>query len=209
MNYIDLIIFIPEQNKYIQLLSNRLNIKIKYYYVNKHNNYINHFLSHLEIIYYSYFNNYNHILIIDDNIIDITSNNYKILINIITYLQNHKECQYLQLCYTISPLNIFNYITAHRCNNNILKFIGNNSNAYILNKNAIHKIVYSNWQFNIKYMNLDNYYKKLFKNNGYCSNIILFKQNFINIFSIISLLKYYDNIIIIIIFIYVLGYIKI
>jgi GR25 family glycosyltransferase involved in LPS biosynthesis len=159
----------------------KLNIPVEFYFAEKHSisGRIGCFESHINVITDAYNNNMKNILIFEDDIFNTTSYNENIMNDIYNYLIQNPGCEYFQLGYTILPHEIISYFTSSMITNNILKYNGNTTHAYILNRNGMNRILHT-WKQSVyeKELDLDIYYKELFKDNGACICPILFDQNF-------------------------------
>lgn len=169
----------PEKKKIVQYLANKHNIPLDIYEVDKHieGGMVGCFDSHLKIIRSCYENNFKNVLIFEDDFSPTSSLNNEILSNIILFLKNNPNCEYFQLGYTIIPNEIITFFTCENIAPYILKYNGNLTHAYILNRRGMKRILdtYSGY---FKKKDLDFYYKEIFKNNGACVYPLLFDQNF-------------------------------
>lgn len=170
-----------DKYQYVKKTFEKLNIKASFYFAEKHNTSgrIGCFESHINVIKKCYENNNNYILIFEDDIVETPSYKEKYINEIMNFLQDNKECYFVQLGYTILPHELISFLSSKNYTKNIIKYNGNSTHAYILSRKGM-EIILQNWQEYVykKEMDLDIYYKEIFKNNGASIIPILFDQNF-------------------------------
>lgn len=171
----------PDKYNNAKRVFDKLNLHVDFYQPEKHkySGRIGCFESHINVIKECFDQNMNRILIFEDDIIETSSYNKDSIQNIIHFLDNN-VCDYFQLGYTILPHEMINYFTSLSISNtHFLQYNGNCTHAYILNRTGMEKILktWKKYCYNKK-LDIDVYYKEIFKNNGACSCPILFDQNF-------------------------------
>jgi hypothetical protein len=98
-------------------------------------------------------------------------------------MKQNEWCEYFQLGYSILPHEVYPYFTSKTItsttNTSIIQYNGNTTHAYILNRLGMKRILHD-WENAVynKKIDLDIYYKDIFKTNGACICPILFDQNF-------------------------------
>jgi GR25 family glycosyltransferase involved in LPS biosynthesis len=187
MNYFDKITcinLIERDDKYEKAknIFKKLNIDVEFYRPKKHINSgrVGCFESHVNVIEKCYNSNYKNIFIFEDDAINTPSFNNNTLKEITGFLTKNEWCEYFQFGYTILPHETIPYLTSKKLmGNNIIKYNGNCTHAYCLNRNGMERIL-KTWKNAVykKKMDLDIYYKEIFKNNGACTCPILFDQDF-------------------------------
>lgn len=163
----------------------KLKINVEFYFAEKHHTSgrIGCFESHINVIKNSYNNNDKFILIFEDDVINTPSYNEKNIENIIDFMNKNNWCEYFQLGYSVLPHEIYDYLKSNNLTstkkNALIQYNGNTTHAYILNNSGMKRIL-QNWENSvyIEKLDLDIYYKNIFKNNGGSICPILFDQNF-------------------------------
>lgn len=163
----------------MQKIFNYLNLNVDFYIVEKHVNGGREgcFTSHINLIKQSYNNDaLKHILIFEDDAIPTMRDIYAPMKNAIEFMRANPQYEYMQLGYTILPHEFFSYFTAPMLSKNVLKYNGNTTHAYMLNRNGMKRILDSYEVY--KDLHLDLYYKIIFSNNGACVCPLIFDQQF-------------------------------
>jgi hypothetical protein len=163
----------------------KLKINVEFYFAEKHptSGRIGCFESHINVIKNSYNNNNKFILIFEDDIINTPSYNENNIQYVFDFMKKNEWCEYFQLGYSILPHEMYYYLNSKTListrNNSIIQYNGNTTHAYILNRSGMKRIL-QNWKDGVynKKLDLDIYYKDIFKNNGASISPILFDQNF-------------------------------
>lgn len=168
-----------DKRRYIQNFYIKYNIPGEFYIIEKHpeGGRIGCFTSHINVIEHCFLKGDEHILIFEDDVIITPSYNEKYIKNAVQYMKkNPIKCQYLQLGYTILPHELPSFITSQMLFNNIIKYNGNTTHAYILNRNGMKRIL--NTYKNFIHLHIDIYYKIIFQNYGASVCPIIFDQQF-------------------------------
>jgi GR25 family glycosyltransferase involved in LPS biosynthesis len=188
--YFDRIVCInlkERQDKYnnVKKVFEKINIKVEFYFANKHptSGRIGCFESHINVIKQSYNNNDKFILIFEDDVINTSSYNENNIQYIVDFMKKNEWCEYFQLGYSILPHEMYDYLNSKTListeNSSIIQYNGNTAHSYILNRSGMKRIL-QNWEDVVynKKLDLDIYYKDIFKHNGASICPILFDQNF-------------------------------
>ena len=175
------------KDKYIKVkkMFENIDLEVNFFFAEKHpkSGRIGCFESHVNVIKECYNKNGKYILIFEDDAINTASYKKESIKFISNFLYNNNWCEYFQLGYTILPHEILPYFNSKKLisnnNNSILNYSGNTAHAYILNRNGMKRIL-NTWEESLydKEMDLDLYYKEIFKNNGASICPILFDQDF-------------------------------
>jgi glycosyl transferase family 25 len=152
----------------------KLNINVKYFLADKHPNGGRYgcFDSHINVIKDAFYNNYNNILIFEDDvkIAKYYSNN---LLNKAIYFMNNNDWDIFYLGYFPFSYNYkYNIIS-----NNIISSNPFGGHAYCLNKKSI-KIILNNYQQVIGKMHFDMWLSLENKFKTFCIAPIIFDQHF-------------------------------
>jgi GR25 family glycosyltransferase involved in LPS biosynthesis len=160
-------------------LFDKLNIPVEYLFVDKHpsNGSIGCFESHINAVKKSYYKGDNYVLIFEDDIVETSSFNETVMLDISQFLKN-TDCEYFQLGYSILDMTEFiSFVSAktHMINNTcIMEYNGLLCHSYILNRNGMKRIIDHYETANTTH--IDVFYKDLFKGASICP--LLFEQNF-------------------------------
>jgi GR25 family glycosyltransferase involved in LPS biosynthesis len=190
MNHLNRIVCInlkERKDKYanVKKVFDKLKINVEFYFAEKHatSGRIGCFESHINVIKQSYNNNDKIILIFEDDVINTPSYDENNIQFVIDFMNKNEWCEYLQLGYSILPHEMYSYLKSNKltanAKNSIIQYNGNTTHAYILNRSGMKRIL-QNWEDSVynKKLDLDIYYKDIFKNNGASICPILFDQNF-------------------------------
>ena len=169
----------PEKKAWAQKLAKKHKIPLEFYEVERHpeGGMVGCFESHLNIIRSSYQDHLRNVLIFEDDFSPTPSYQPEILKEVVEFLKANPKYEYFQLGYTIIPTEIPAYLTSPSLGNHILKYNGNTTHAYILTRSGMKRVL-ETYQKYFKKIDLDLYYKAIFKNNGACVCPLLFDQNF-------------------------------
>ena len=169
----------PEKKEWVQTLSKKYQIPIEFYEVERHpeGGMVGCFESHLNIIRSCYQDHLNSVLIFEDDFSPTPSYQPEILKEVDDFLKANPKYEYFQLGYTIIPTEIPTYLTSPSLGNHILKYNGNTTHAYIITRAGMKRVLETYSKY-FKKIDLDLYYKEIFKNNGACVCPLLFDQNF-------------------------------
>jgi len=170
----------------VKTVFDKLNLDVEFYHAEKHktSGRIGCFESHISVIQNCYDKNLQNVLIFEDDVIDTPAYSSNVISNIELYMKNNEWCEYLQLGYTILLHEFYSYFTSVNLDSNytranIIKYNGNCTHAYIVNRKGMERIL-KTWKQSVyeKELDLDVYYKELFSENGAACCPILFDQNF-------------------------------
>lgn len=169
----------PEKKVWVQKLAKKHGIPLEFYEVERHmeGGMVGCFESHLNIIRSCYQDHLKNVLIFEDDFSPTPSFINEILMNVISFLKSNPQYEYFQLGYTIIPTEIPTFLTCKNLAPHILKYNGNTTHAYIMSRKGMKRVLETHSKY-FKKIDLDLYYKEIFKNNGACVYPLLFDQNF-------------------------------
>jgi GR25 family glycosyltransferase involved in LPS biosynthesis len=169
----------PEKKEWVQKLAKKHSIPIEFYEVERHpeGGMVGCFESHLNIIRSCYQDQLKNVLIFEDDFSPTPSYQTDIIKEIVTFLDKNPNYEYFQLGYTIIPTEIPSYLTTQSLGNNILKYNGNTTHAYVLTRAGMKRVLETYSKY-FKKIDLDIYYKEIFQGRGASTCPLLFDQNF-------------------------------
>lgn len=172
-----------ERKKHAKYYFDKLNIPATFLSVSKHEKggIYGCFDSHIKIIKHAYENNYNNILVFEDDFIPTPSYNNELLKECIDFMKNNEEWDIFYLGYSIlkedykdSITTIFN---SKYVSKNIVQFNPFFTHALCYNKRSIHKIMETYNDYINENVHYDMYLSSYIDLKNYCAIPILFDQN--------------------------------
>lgn len=144
------------------------------------------FRSHMEVIKIALEQNARHVMIFEDDILPTPSApSFMNSMYFFDTLNAHPNIEYLQLGYSVLPHESLSYMTSKRLSNHLIRYNGNLAHAYILNRTGMTEVLKAYHMIpseNLKYMDVDVFYKDFFQARGTGACLIpqLFIQDFCN-----------------------------